>query len=363
MSNNTPSGSTTSESTPVAVIGVGRMGRHHARTYKQMPSADLRAVVDFDESRAQAVADEYGCKAYTSVDAMLSAHPEVKAVTIAVPTIYHRETAEPLLQRKIACMIEKPLAQSITDAKAIVDCAEKHSAVLQVGHTERFNPAVRAAEALNFRARFMEVDRISPMTFRSLDVGVVMDMMIHDLDIVLHLAKSPIKSVEATGVTVLGEHEDVASARIVFEDGCVTNITASRMALKTERKLRVFSESGYISLDYATRKGIVIHTDGDNREALAKVREQVAQGMDLSDQNYQDIIHVEELSFDLPPGEEDQLTAEQNNFLQAVCHGSKPAVDGRAGYAAVDAAERVVRAINEHKWEGVEGSTLLPEKV
>jgi len=347
------------EAPAVAVIGVGRMGRHHARTYKQMQSADLRAVVDFDEERAQTVADEYGCGAYTSVDTMLQAHPDIKAVTIAVPTVHHRSTTEPLLKRRIACLVEKPLAPTVADAKALVDCANDHDAVLQVGHTERFNPAVRAAEALNFKARFMEVDRVSPMTFRSLDVGVVMDMMIHDLDIVLMLAKSPIKSVQASGVAVLGDHEDVCNARIIFENGCVANITASRLALKTERKLRVFSENGYISLNYQSREGTVIHTTGDNREALGKIREQVAQGLDLSDLDYHDIVQVEELTFDLPPGEEDQLTAEQTNFLRAACHGHAPAVDGAAGYAAVDAAERVVRAIKEHTWEGMEGSTLL----
>jgi predicted dehydrogenase len=344
---------------PVAVIGVGRMGRHHARTYKQMSGVHLAAVVDMDEERAHTVADEYGCAAYSSVEQMLNEHPGVSAVTIAVPTQHHRATAEPLLNKRIACLVEKPLAPTVADAKALVDCAAKHDAVLQVGHTERFNPAVRAAEALKFKARFMEVDRVSPMTFRSLDVGVVMDMMIHDLDIVLMLAHSPIKSVDAAGVAVLGKHEDVANARIVFENGCVANITASRLALKTERKLRVFSESGYISLNYQSREGIVIHTDGDNRQALSKVREQVAQGLDLSDLDYQDIVQVKELTFDLPPGEEDQLTAEQTNFLNAVHHGSRPAVDGPAGYAAVDAAERVVRAIKDHKWDGLEGSALL----
>jgi predicted dehydrogenase len=356
-----PNTSQDSGAPPVAVIGVGRMGRHHARTYKQMPDADLRAVVDFDEDRAHTVADEYGCAAFTDVDEMLSAHPEVAAVTVAVPTVNHRKVAQPLLERRIACLIEKPLAPTVGDAQALVDCAQEHDAVLQVGHTERFNPAVRAAEALNFKARFMEVDRVSPMTFRSLDVGVVMDMMIHDLDIVLMLAKSPIKAVEAAGVAVLGTHEDVAGARIIFENGSVASIKASRLALKTERKLRVFSENGYISLNYQTREGIVIHTKGDNHKALAKIREQVAEGLDLSDLDYHEVVQVEELTFDLPPGEDDQLTAEQRNFLRAACTGSPPAVDGAAGYAAVDAAERVVRAIKAHKWEGLEGSDLLPK--
>ncbi len=349
--------------TPVAVVGVGRMGRHHARTYKQMPGADLKAVVDFDHDRAQAVAGEYGCAAYGSVQEMLEAHPDVNAVTVAVPTRFHREAAEPLLERGIACLIEKPLAPTVDDAKALVDCAEKHNAVLQVGHTERFNPALRAAKALNFNARFMQAQRVSPMTFRSLDVGVVMDMMIHDLDIILMLAGSPIKTVEATGVAVLGEHEDIADARITFENGCVANITASRMAMGTQRTLGVFSDSGYISLDYQTRDGVVVRSDGDNHEILAKVRDQVARGVDLSDQNYLGMVKVDQLTFDLPPGEADQLTAEQNNFLSAACGEGLPEVDGRAGLAAVDAAQRVVRAIGEHTWEGMPGSALLLNSV
>jgi len=268
------------------------------------------------------------------------------------------------LERGIACLIEKPLARDAAEAQQLKEVAERSGAVLMVGHIERFNPIMRAMQRATQNGkevvpRFIEVHRVSPMTFRSVDIGVVMDMMIHDLDIVLMLAHSPIKTVDAAGVAVLGKHEDVANARIVFENGSVANITASRLAMKTERKLRVFSESGYISLNYQSREGIVIHTDGDNRKALSKVREQVAQGLDLSDLDYQDIVQVKELTFDLPPGEEDQLTAEQTNFLNAVHHGSRPAVDGPAGYAAVDAAERVVRAIKEHKWEGLEGSDLL----
>ena len=354
MSSNQPD-----QNTAVAVVGVGRMGRHHARTCHQMPNADLKAVVDFDSDRAQAVAQEYGCAAYGTVREMLEAHREIAAVTVAVPTQFHRAAAEPLLKRGIACLIEKPLAPTVDDARALVDCAEKHGAVLQVGHTERFNPALRAAQALNFNARFMQAQRVSPMTFRSLDVGVVMDMMIHDLDIVLMLAGSPIRSVHATGVAVLGEHEDIAEARLVFENGCVANVTASRMATGTRRTLGVFSESGYVSLNYQTRDGIVVHTGGENQEALAKVREQVARGVDLSGLDYLDVLKVQRLSFDTPPGEEDQLTAEQNNFLGAARGESLPAVDGRAGLAAVDAAQRVVRAIDEHTCERMQGPALL----
>ena len=172
---------------PVAVIGVGRMGRHHARIYSELPQTRLVAVVDADIERAQTIADQYGCEAYASIEQLLAEHADLAAVTVAVPTVQHREVASKLLERGIATLVEKPIAPTVEDADALCKLAEERRVVLQVGHTERFNPALRAVLDMRIPARFMEVHRISPMTFRSLDVGVVMDMMIHDLDIVLTL--------------------------------------------------------------------------------------------------------------------------------------------------------------------------------
>ena len=342
----------------VAVIGVGRMGRHHARTYAQMPNANLIAVVDDDEERAETIADEYGCAAYTSTDTLLAKHPDLLGVSVAVPTQHHVDAARPLLERQVACLIEKPLAPTVEQARRLAAIAAEHGAVLQVGHTERFNPAVRAVAAMDITPRFMEVDRVSPMTFRSLDVGVVMDMMIHDLDIVLMLALAPIVKVDAAGVAVIGEHEDVASARIVFENGCVANLTASRLAMKTERKLRVVSESAYVRLNYQDRSGIVIRKSSHNADALLQVRDQLATGKDLSDLDYSDMIEIDELTMDLPPGERDPLTAQLSSFLDAARTGTAPAVTAEQGYAAVDAAERVVEAVRAHQWEGLESAKL-----
>ncbi len=344
----------TDERVPVAVVGVGRMGRHHARTYAKLGGAKLVAVVDRDVERAAEVADEYGCEALGSVEELLVKFPQVAAVSVAVPTQFHVAAAEPLLRRRVPCLIEKPLAPTLADARRLAALAAEHGTVLQVGHTERFNPAVRAVAAMGLTPRFIEVDRVSPMTFRSLDVGVVMDLMIHDLDIVLMLARSAIAKVDAVGVAVMGDKEDLADARITFASGCVANITASRVALKTERKLRLFSEAAYVSLDYQRRSGVVIRRT-DNDEALRKVREQVAAGVDLSDLDYSELVNVDELSMELPPGEEDPLTAELTSFLAAATGGSAPQVDAEAGYAAVDAAERVLAAIGAHKWEGREG--------
>lgn len=337
---------------PVAVVGVGRMGRHHARTYNNMDLTRLVAVVDFDEERAETVADEYGCRAFTTVEQLLEQCPEVKAVTVAVPTKYHAASAYPLMERGVACLVEKPIAGSVKEAVELAEFAKQHDCVLQVGHTERFNPAVRAVAAMDITPRFLEVTRVSPMTFRSLDVGVVMDMMIHDLDVVLSLVGRPIVDVQAVGISVLGDQEDICDARLTFEGGCVATLKGSRVALKTERRLRLFSEDAYVSLDYGSREGIVVRKTA-NAEALDEVRAKLQDGADLSDVNYMDLVKIDQLEMDLPADEADQLTAQAKAFVNAVRSGSRPVVTAEQGYAAVDAAERIVKAIAAHTWDGV----------
>jgi len=366
----------------VAVVGVGRMGLHHVRTYRKLPQAKLVAVVDADLERAQEIAEEFHCHAYACVADLLTAHPDLHAVSVATPTQHHLPAATPLLQHGIACLIEKPLASTSAQANQLVALAETHHAILQVGHTERFNPAVRAVAAMGIPPRFIEVRRVSPMTFRSLDVGVVMDLMIHDLDIVLMLARSPLVQVQAVGVNVLGKHEDVANARLVFANGCVADITASRLALKTERKMRLFSEAAYVSLDYQTRGGVIIRKHA-NADVLNDARARLAAGSDLADLDYKKLVHVEELTMDLPvvasscppaacglaspssssqseiinPKSEipaDPLTAELTSFLDSVRTGTPPAVTGRAGAAAVAAAEQVIASLQAHHWEGLD---------
>ncbi|MFN3168728.1 MAG: Gfo/Idh/MocA family oxidoreductase [Phycisphaeraceae bacterium] len=337
---------------PVAVVGVGRMGQHHARTFSKLGLTRLLGVVDDDEERAETVADEYGCQAFTSVQALLDACPQLRAATVAVPTKYHADSAYPLLERGVACLIEKPIAGSVDEAKALAEFAQRHHAVLQVGHTERFNPAVRAVSAMPITPRFIEVTRVSPMTFRSLDVGVVMDMMIHDLDVVLSLVGRPIVDVQAVGISVMSEHEDICDARLTFEGGCVATLKGSRVALKTDRRLRLFSEDAYVSLDYGSREGIVVRKTA-NAETLDDVRDKLRGGADLSDLNYMDLVNVEQLTMDLPADEADQLTAQAKAFVNAVRSDAAPVVTAEQGYAAVDAAERIVRAIQGHAWEGL----------
>jgi len=290
-----------------AVIGVGRMGRHHARVYAQLDGAELVGVVDCDKQRRDDIVEEWGGCAYETVEELIDAG--VDAVTIATPTIYHLEAAAPLLERGIACLIEKPLAPTTEVAAAIADAAEEGGAVLQVGHVVRYDPVMRAVASIeNLRPRFIEMTRISPMTFRSTDVGVVLDMMIHDLDVLTMLLGNEPTDIYANAVSVMGEAEDVCNARLVFPAGsdglsCTANVTASRLALKTERKLRIISEDAYVSADFVNRSVTLIQKTANDPQ-LTELRSRLAAGEDLSSVNYVDIIDVEEMKV----GDADALT-------------------------------------------------------
>jgi predicted dehydrogenase len=327
------------EPLPVGVVGCGRMGRLHARAYSQIPQVKLIGVYDVNPAAAQVVAEEFGCGVCESIESMIDS---VKAVTIAVPTKSHLELAEPFLRRGIPCMIEKPLAGDIADGQRILEVARAGGAVVQVGHIERFNPAFIAMQRLNIKPRFIEVTRISPLTFRSIDVGVVLDMMIHDIDIVLQLAGSNVAKIDAVGVSVIGQVEDICNARLTFENGCVANITASRLALKTERRLRAFSADAYVSLDYQKRYGIVAHRSENLnaiRDAVARIRS--GEITDLSQLNFMDLVNVQELEID----ETDPLRSELESFIEAARGRCAPLVTAAQGLAAVELATRIVQSI------------------
>jgi predicted dehydrogenase len=327
------------------VVGVGRMGRLHARVYSQLEDTELVGVVDNNPERAEAIAEQYGCKAFASVDALLRAGVDVASV--AVPTSHHRAAAEPLLSQGVACLIEKPLAGDAAEAQLIKNAAEKAGAVLMVGHIERFNPIMRALRRETNGApiipRFMEISRVSPMTFRSVDTSVVMDMMIHDLDVVIMLmdGKEP-DEVYASGVPVITEYEDICNARLVFRQPygtCVANITTSRLALKTERITRITGENAYIKLDYGAKAGSIIRRLA-NEEQMKQVRQALRQGEDLTSLKWHDLVQVEELQVD----EGEPIVMEIKSFLDAVMTGQRPEVDASAGLANVRTAERIIEA-------------------
>lgn len=335
----TPEPSRPNPKLPVAVVGCGRMGKLHARVYSQMPDVHLVGVYDANHETADAVAEEYGTRSFHNLRDLL---PMVAAATIAVPTKYHADLAEPFLARGVACLIEKPLARDVFDCARIIQAAATHKPIVQVGHIERFNPAVRAMRRLAIRPQFMEVTRISPLTFRSIDVGVVLDMMIHDIDIVLNLANSEVTQIDAVGVSVIGDVEDICNARLTFASGCVANLTASRLALKTERKLRVFSQDAYVSLDYQKRYGIVAQRTGNVdaiRDTVAKIR--AGEIEDLTQLNFPDLINIEELEID----DTEPIRAELNEFVDAVMHGRPSPVPAEDGLRAVEVATRIVEKI------------------
>lgn len=326
-----------------AVVGAGRMGRHHARLYAQNDGVEFVGVVDLNADSRRAVVEQWGGREFESVAQLLSSG--VDAVTIATPTVHHRAAAEPLLQAGVACLIEKPLAPDVAQARALADTAARHGSVLQVGHVVRYDPVMVAIGTIErLRPRFIEMDRISPMTFRSVDVGVVLDMMIHDLDLLLMLVGSEPEEVHASAVSVLGDAEDVCNTRLTFPpdshgDRCVANVTASRLALKTERKIRIISEDAYVSADFVTRSGTVVRKTANDAQ-LIELRQRLKAGEDLSDVDYRSLVQVEPLSV----GQGEPLRLQMDDFLSAVRNGHRPTVDAQAGFAAVRTAERIVEA-------------------
>ncbi len=322
-----------------AVVGVGHMGRHHARIYSELPNCELVAIVDEDQERAREIAAKHGGQVYQKTEDILD---KVDVASVAVPTVFHHTVAKPLIDARISVLIEKPIAQDTVTARKLVQWAKDANCVMAVGHSERFNPAVLAMKRLDIVPKFIETHRISPFTFRSADVGVVHDMMIHDIDIVLHLVKDRNYEVMASGFPVLGPNEDVANARVHFSNGCVVNLTASRLAMKTERKIRVFSPDEYLSMDYGKKTGIAIMKDS-NLDLLKLAKEKNFKDLSqMAGFDFGAMVNIEPLDVD---DTVEPLKAEIESFLHAVTTGTDPAVTGEDGAAAVELAERIVSSL------------------
>ena len=330
-----------------AVVGAGRMGKLHARVLSEMDDTDLVCVVDTSAAAAEAVAKQRDCQALTDpADAV----DQVDAAIISVPTVHHLAAAKPFLQAGKHVLIEKPLADTVETAEELLALASASGAGIQVGHTERFNPAVLGLRRYRIAPKFIEAHRISPFTFRSADIGVVFDMMIHDIDLVLMMAQSTVQQVDAVGVNVIGEHEDICNARLLFANGCVANITASRLAIKVERKMRIFSEDAYLSVDYGKKVGLVV-----NKAANIDLI-QMARDLDVDDLpelaesvDYESLLKVEELTVD---DSVEPLRQQAEAFRRTVVDGVRPVVSGADGLAAVEVASRIVRSLKEHSWDG-----------
>jgi predicted dehydrogenase len=328
-----------------AVIGAGKMGSIHAKVLHKLPQSKLVAIADVQQDKGKKLAKEYKCEYFSDVRELVG---KVDAVTISAPTKSHLALAEVLISSRIPVLIEKPLAASSEEGRKIVALAKEHNTIVAVGHSERCNPVVQAMQRLKIEAKFIEATRISPYSFRSTDIGVVLDMMIHDIDIILALAQSKIVKVDAAGVNVIGDYEDVCNARIVFANGCIANITASRLALKTVRKIRVFSRQAYLSLDFFKKEGVVIKTDG-NIDAVKWIKEKQAQGdFDFTGINWPDLLHIEQLDID----DREPLRVEQESFLNSILDNSlRPEVTAEEGLAALECAEAILKSLKEHPWD------------
>jgi predicted dehydrogenase len=335
-----------------AVIGAGKMGSIHAKVYSQLPQSRLVAVVDVDIDKAGHLAEQYNCTAYTNYQDILD---KVDAVTIATPTVSHLQLAAEFIKNKIAVLIEKPLASTVKQGKKIVALAHKYDVVVAVGHSERCNPVAQAMKRLDIEPKFIEADRISPYPFRSTDVGVVLDVMIHDIDIILSLAASKIKKIDAVGVNVVEDKEDICNARIFFENGCIANITASRLAIKTERKVRVFSKQAYLSVDYLRKSGIIIKAD-PNINVVKWINEKKASGdFNLASVNWPDLLHIEQLEID----DKEPVRLQQEAFLRAVENRDfRPEVSAEEGLAALKCAEQILDSVRKNRWREKIGDNI-----
>ena len=330
--------------TRIAVIGVGHLGRIHARLVRTHPDAELTAVVDVHEGNLEAATRTHGVPGFRDYRDVLGL---VDAVCVAVPTEHHREVAGFFLANGIDVLVEKPIARSVREGRELVELAAKHGRVLQVGHVERFNPALRAMQELGIKPRYIESQRLAPFSFRSVDVGVVLDLMIHDLDLVLALMHEPLASVDAFGGAVFTSVEDMASAILRFAGGGVALLTASRVALKPTRKMRVFSHDAYVSLDLTNASATLIKKNpGKDFAGLDLSQLDGSKPEDLWRLVFEGLLTVRELKLD----ERNALQDEQADFLRAVRARGRPRVSGEDGCRALEAAQQVLDSIARNRW-------------
>ena len=302
----------------VGVIGVGYLGKFHAEKYAASLKAQLVAVADIDAARAKEIGASVGAEAVADYHALLG---RVQCVSIAVPTRYHYQVARDFIEAGVDVLVEKPLTVDIAEARQLVEAASKQRVILQVGHLERFNPAIRRLEGIVKEPKFVECHRLAPFIERGTDVNVVLDLMIHDIDVIASLVRSPVERVEAVGVPVLTDKPDIANARIKFANGCIANVTASRVSLKRERKIRFFQADAYISIDYDQRRAQIYHKPAPG-----------AGWLDIRAEN-----------IDILDG--DALADEIDSFLDCVAARSAPLVGGEEALTALEIASMISRQL------------------
>ncbi len=327
----------------VGVVGCGAFGRNHARVYRDLhqdasQNVEFVGVADCDSTQAGTIAAEFGTRAFRTPEELIAAG--VEAASVAVPTVSHLEVARKLLENGVDVLIEKPLAASVAEADELIALARKHQRVAQAGHLERFNPAVRATAPLLKQPMFFEVHRLSVFTPRSLDVDVILDLMIHDLDVVLSFVKSPVKEIRAVGLPILSKKVDIANVRMEFDSGCVANFTASRVSTERIRKLRFFQPHQYISLDYSRQDVLVLTVEEANAAG--------AEADPFNPASMTAGAFAGITPFKPKVEQQEPLRAELSSFLRAVRERSTPEVTLEDGRRALAVATQIVEAIAEH---------------
>jgi len=322
----------------IGVIGVGHLGQHHARIFSELDDSELIGVYDTDSLRADIISQKYNCKACKSLSKLLQ---EVDAVSIATPTTTHFNYCKESLNTGKHIFVEKPICSNLEDAKELVSIAENNNLKIQVGHIERFNPAIIALSKILINPIFIEANRIAPFTPRGSDVPVVLDLMIHDIDIILSLMKDKVRNIKAVGIPILTNDIDIANAKIEFENGALANITASRISLKRERKIRFFQKNMYISLDYQKKDVQVVKKSLEIEQVMKEI---------MSGKRQPDISELYNRQ-KLEIIEKEPLKAELENFVDAIQNNKRPIVNGQDGYEALRVAFRIMKDIEKNRKE------------
>lgn len=341
----------------MAVVGVGHLGKEHARILAGLPEVELVGVADINADQAHAVARRNNTRAFTDYWPLLNL---VDAASVAVPTTHHFAVASEFLRRGIPLLVEKPLAADCREGEILVNLARAHQAILQVGHIERFNPAFEELQKKPLQPKFVSCERIGPFTGRSADIGVVLDLMIHDLDLLLTLVRSHVTSVEALGVSLFGKHEDVANARLRFANGCVAELTASRASPAPARQMQVWAPEGYARIDFQKRRlSLVQPSEHLRRHGLDPGRLDPASRARIKDELFGRYLET----IDIDGHAQDQLTCELRHFVDCVRTGTFPRVTGAHALEALAVAEAILERIRSHAWEGDAAGPIGPNQL
>ncbi len=317
------------------VAGVGSLGQHHARIYAALPNVEFMGIYEANDERAKEICARHNCRRFDSIEALGDA---CDAVSVVVPTDRHAEVALPLLERKTHLLIEKPITATLEEAEQVLAAAQAHGCIVQVGHIEHFNPVMGFMEKHIDRPGYITAERLAPYTTRGTEVGVVLDLMIHDIGIVLALVKSPIRKIDSVGIHVLSKTEDIANARIEFENGCVANLSASRMSMKKNREIRIFQDNAYISRDFMNQKGHLVKKSDLIAYGL-KLKVGLAKAGDSSS------IPVQEI----PIEKDEPLKLELAHFTESVAESKQPKVGAALAKTALEVAIQITEQIKAAK--------------